>query len=60
VPQSGAASQRERRYDGAGGATERIAAMTVAHAKEAWTSGDLHETYVARWSRLVATEFLAC
>lgn len=31
----------------------------VNHAKETWDSGDAYEQYVGRWSRLVATEFLA-
>lgn len=33
--------------------------MTAAHTMETWTSGDLYEPYVGRWSRLVAREFLA-
>ena len=28
------------------------------HRHDAWTSGDLYEPYVGRWSRLVAKEFL--
>jgi SAM-dependent methyltransferase len=31
----------------------------VNHAKETWESGEAYEQYVGRWSRLVATEFLA-
>jgi hypothetical protein len=27
---------------------------------DAWDSGDAHEPYVGRWSRLVAREFLRC
>jgi SAM-dependent methyltransferase len=33
--------------------------MTVTGAKERWTSGDLYERYVGRWSRPVAQNFLA-
>ena len=33
--------------------------MAAEEAKERWTSGDQHELYVGRWSRLVAHEFLA-
>jgi len=33
--------------------------MSGKDATERWTSGDLYEPYVGRWSRLVAPEFLA-
>lgn len=33
--------------------------MAMAPSTEVWTSGDLYEPYVGRWSRLVAKEFLA-
>ncbi len=31
---------------------------TAAHPKDTWASGDAYESYVGRWSRLVAREFL--
>ncbi len=33
--------------------------MTAPERKDVWASGDAYELYVARWSRLVAREFLA-
>lgn len=33
--------------------------MTGKDTKDRWTSGDLYESYVGRWSRPVAREFLA-
>ena len=31
---------------------------TSAHPQDTWTSGDVYEAYVGRWSRLVARELL--
>ncbi len=33
--------------------------MDQAQPKEAWTSGEVYESYVGRWSRRVASEFVA-